>query len=478
LRDLTADGSSSALPGAKNVSHGTSGHRRISPQAVLSLIMVVCVTLITYVVMRDSLFDKRRLELMALARTGAAFIDPDGLGYVAPGQEQSEAYLALRSQLDRIVAGTPQVRYAYLLVPTVDPGSFRFLADTDREKPAAIGEILDAHGYPDLMKAVSGPTADHAFTTDRWGNWLSGYAPIRDDSGQTVAVLGVDLPADEVHRGLIWVGVVSGGLGFIVWISMGAIGHWVYSRLTRRVRDLASGVHSLSQRIGETESEASDADPDGTEQLLHYYERLVSRLEESQDRLSDLFDQTLTALAAAVRTRDTYTGDHSLGMAQLTEEMAVRLGIGAQDRTHLRYASALHDIGKIGVPDGILLKPGPLTEEERLVIQTHPRLGYELLWQVEALRPVAEVVLAHHERWDGQGYPRGLAGAEIPLLARIVSVADAYSAMTTDRPYRGHLQQEVAIAELRRYAGSQFDPAVVQVFIEVLSADEISVAAV
>ena len=132
-----------------------------------------------------------------------------------------------------------------------------------------------------------------------------------------------------------------------------------------------------------------------------------------------------------------------------------------------------HDIGKINIDESILAKPGPLTDTERLEVQRHAETGYRILSSVSGFANIAEHVLAHHERWDGRGYPKGLKGKEIPLEARIIAVAEAYDAMTTETPYRHALSKEEAIGELKHYAGTQFDPEIVRVFIsEVLDVQD------
>lgn len=169
----------------------------------------------------------------------------------------------------------------------------------------------------------------------------------------------------------------------------------------------------------------------------------------------------LMAVAGAVEVRAGYPAEHVERVRQYSLALAARLQLSESQRHTLELGAILHDIGLIGVSDAILTSTGPLGPDERRELRRHPEIGSALLRDVAALAPVAEVILAHHERWDGQGYPRGLAGEQIPLLARIVAVADAYDTMTTDRPDRGRLSPEMAAAELERSAGAQFDPAVV-----------------
>ncbi|MDQ7028696.1 MAG: GAF domain-containing protein [Ardenticatenia bacterium] len=190
----------------------------------------------------------------------------------------------------------------------------------------------------------------------------------------------------------------------------------------------------------------------------------------SHAELEEAYFQTVLALAKAMDARDTYTSDHSERIAELATAVARRLGFD-EDMIHtIRLASQLHDIGKIGVPDAILRKPGPLTDEEWEVMKRHPEIGANIVAPVRKFREVAELILAHQERYDGSGYPRGLKGDEIPIGARILAVVDAYSAMTEDRVYRRALSKEEAIAELKRCSGTHFDPRIVEVFLSVLEA--------
>jgi diguanylate cyclase (GGDEF)-like protein len=173
------------------------------------------------------------------------------------------------------------------------------------------------------------------------------------------------------------------------------------------------------------------------------------------------------SLAKAVDARDTYTGSHSERVGELSAKVATRLGLGAEQVELTRLAGSLHDLGKLAIPEEILRKPGTLTDSERLVLERHPQIGFRMLDSL-GVDPVADLVLHHHERWDGTGYPDGLRGEQIPLGARIIFVTDAYDAMTSDRIYRPKRSARAALAELERCAGTQFDPGIVAAFAEEL----------
>src|SRR5262245_45577901 len=173
------------------------------------------------------------------------------------------------------------------------------------------------------------------------------------------------------------------------------------------------------------------------------------------------------SLAKAVDARDTYTGSHSERVSELAARIARRLGLDDEQVELTRLAGSLHDLGKLAIPEEILRKDGTLTDTERLVLERHPQIGFRMLDSL-GVDPVAEIVLHHHERWDGAGYPDRLIGDQIPLGARIILVADAYDAMTSDRVYRPRRSSQAALAELRRCAGTQFEPRIVAAFAEEL----------
>jgi len=182
--------------------------------------------------------------------------------------------------------------------------------------------------------------------------------------------------------------------------------------------------------------------------------------------LRNAYLSTIRVLTNAVELKDPELRGHSDAVSEYVLAVADRLEFEPKRREELIFASLLHDVGKLGISERILLKPGGLTDEERSVIQLHPRIGYQLVRQVPALQGIAPAVLHHHERFDGDGYPGRLRGETIPLEARIIAVADAFSAMTTNRPYSRARAPAEACAELERCAGTQFDPGVVGLFVE------------
>ncbi len=192
---------------------------------------------------------------------------------------------------------------------------------------------------------------------------------------------------------------------------------------------------------------------------------LYDDLQRSNAELALAYDTTLEGWSKALDLRDKETEGHTLRVTELTVRLATAMGVKEDALIHIRRGALLHDIGKMGVPDGILLKPGALTDEEWVIMRKHPVHAFELLSPIPYLRPALDIPYAHHEKWDGTGYPRGLKGEQIPLAARIFAVVDVWDALTSDRPYRPAWSETKARAYIREHAGKHFDPRVVEAFI-------------
>jgi HD-GYP domain-containing protein (c-di-GMP phosphodiesterase class II) len=195
---------------------------------------------------------------------------------------------------------------------------------------------------------------------------------------------------------------------------------------------------------------------------------LFEGLEKANRELREAYDATIEGWAHALEIRDKETEGHSRRVVELTTQVAERFNFSEDDLVHIRRGVLLHDIGKMGVPDQILHKPGPLDEAEWEIMRQHPDYAFQMLKSIDYLRPALSIPQYHHERWDGSGYPKGLKGEAIPLEARIFAVVDAYDALTSDRPYRGAWSEEETKKYLLKQAGKEFDPQVVAVFLEIL----------
>ncbi len=197
--------------------------------------------------------------------------------------------------------------------------------------------------------------------------------------------------------------------------------------------------------------------------------QLNHTLHKNQFLLKDLqssYETSLDSWSRALDLRDKETEGHTQRVTKLTCKIARAMKLSEEDLLHIRRGSLLHDIGKLGVPDEILHKHGPLTNEEWKIMRQHPQFAYNLLYPIEYLRPAMDIPYSHHERWDGAGYPQGLKGGEIPLYARIFAIADVYDALTSDRPYRTAWPKERALEYIQQGCGTHFDPEVVKIFMQ------------
>jgi HD-GYP domain-containing protein (c-di-GMP phosphodiesterase class II) len=192
---------------------------------------------------------------------------------------------------------------------------------------------------------------------------------------------------------------------------------------------------------------------------------LFNNLQQSNTELVQAYDATIEGWAKALELRDMETEGHSRRVVTLTLDLSRKMGISRDLLTHIRRGALLHDIGKMGIPDAILQKPGKLTDEEWVIMRRHPMLAFDWLSSIDYLRPALDIPYYHHEKWDGSGYPRGLKGEEIPLAARIFAIIDVYDALSSDRPYRKAWPEEKIIDYLKEESGKHFDPKVVETFL-------------
>lgn len=264
----------------------------------------------------------------------------------------------------------------------------------------------------------------------------------------------------ESMRAFVWVvphyvglAIVGGGMA----IAFAELGPFVTMLMGV---PLVLTRYSMQQVVDRTREHLNSVERSNRELNSAYVQ-----IRQMSEEIQQAYTGTLESLVTALDVRDQETRGHSVRVASHSLELAQLIGIRDPEELATIYRGALmHDVGKIGVPDGVLLKPGQLTEDEWKLMRKHPALGYRILAQVPYLRPTARIVLAHHERWDGKGYPRGIAGEAIPIGARIFAICDTYDAILSDRPYRAGQSPQAALEEILRCAGTQFDPRLVEAF--------------
>jgi len=230
-----------------------------------------------------------------------------------------------------------------------------------------------------------------------------------------------------------------------------------------RVEQVRSEIHRLREQLEHHKREAASKE----RQLERYAADLRETFKQERARAAELrrsYMATVRALSNAVEARDAYTGKHAERVAAYGVAIGTVVGLRFSAAPEIEFGFLLHDVGKVAVPDAILFKPGPLSREERRIVEQHAVVGWHIVSEIEFLGQAREVIRSHHERWDGAGYPDGLAGEDIPLTARVFAIADTLDALTTDRPYRPASTLAQARAMIEEEAGTHFDPAVAEAF--------------
>jgi putative nucleotidyltransferase with HDIG domain len=283
--------------------------------------------------------------------------------------------------------------------------------------------------------------------------------------GRLVAVADDPLLARQIGWNLLFIALSAG-------ILAAGAAFWVVRRITLPLQRLARTISGMA-RTGQLQNDFPTAGGGSEVQLIEEtFRSLAVSLEESQRARERSYVEAVGAVVTAADARDHETSGHSFRVALYAVALAKAMGLHGEPLKAIEWGALLHDVGKMVVPDEILRKMGPLTEQEWHIMKQHPTWGFDMLAEVSFLQPAAlEIIYSHHERWDGQGYPRGIAAESIPLSARIFAVVDTYDAITSDRPYRRARPHQVAVNELQRVAGQQLDPAVVEVFRELPEVD-------
>lgn len=311
------------------------------------------------------------------------------------------------------------------------------------------------------------------FTTMRDGRkveMLGSYATAELDQHARLGVIAIQDEAaalasvSDMRWQTFWISLVAGLFALV-------IGFFFAQKLSQPVQELAAGAQRIasgdfSQRIEiKTISELGDlgsAFNQMTDKIEHY----INDLQASANENRELFLGTVKALAAAIDGKDPYTRGHSERVSRISVAIAQRLGLSDDECEKIRISALLHDVGKIGIDDNILKKPAALTDDEYEIMKQHPQKGYKIMSQIPAMKEFLAGMYMHHEMVDGRGYPQGLHGDEIPLMGKIVAVADTFDAMTTDRPYQTAMQFEAAVARIESFVGTRYDEAVVAAFSE------------
>jgi putative nucleotidyltransferase with HDIG domain len=299
---------------------------------------------------------------------------------------------------------------------------------------------------------------------------LGSYATAELDKNSRLGVIAIQdesaalASISDMRRQTVLISFIAGLLTLL-------IGFFFAKKLTQPVQELASGAHRIasgdfSQRINvRSRTELGDLG-NSFNLMTDQVERYISDLQRSADENRELFLGTVKSLAAAIDGKDPYTRGHSERVSRMSMAIAQRLELSDEECEKIRISALLHDVGKIAIDDNILKKPAALTDDEFVIMKQHPQKGYKIMSQIGAMKEFLPGMYMHHEMVNGQGYPQGLHGHEIPLMAKIVAVADTFDAMTTDRPYQRAMDFDAAVKRIQSFVDTRYDAAVVSAFVQ------------
>ena len=440
------------------------------------LFLAILGNILLYKYSLNSQFNQTRESLKIIAQTAALGIDADVLVRVPLKREgiNSQEFKIIAQRLNKIKQVNPSLKYIYTITKTDKPGIWQFIVDTQPEAekknpkgPTSYpGDQYDVSRFPEMESAFSSPAADKKLSVDEWGVTLSGYAPIYDNAAKAVAVLGVDMDASSIYamqRVVRERSILIFILGVIISILLG---FFISLRLTNSINKLVEGTRKLSS--GDLRYKVDVKTNDEIGELANSFNVMAASLYETRKRLNDYFYRVVQSMIRSLEAKDTYTKGHSERVSEYTKRIALELGFSKEKVELLMKAAELHDIGKMGISEEILNKEDELSDIEWDLIHQHPVVGEDILKPVFLEKEMLSVIRSHHERSDGEGYPDKLKMDQISIFAQIVSVADAFDAMTSSRAYRKSISKEEAIARLQKESGTQFNPNIVEALIKVL----------
>ena len=408
---------------------------------IVTLVVLVGVLVAGIVIMSTINFSAAIRESRARAVAGAAKlavteINGDKIDYWYENGKDAD-YTETENELNEILYSTPYLQYLYVykILPDGCHVIFDFWspADTDRETPPSqLGDFIDFDPtfeplIPDLL---AGREIDMMESNDTYGWLLTQYEPVFDSNGKCVAYVGVDISILEIYE--------------------------YTNHILMKIISYVMLFSILSLLIGIRMS-----------MLARHADQMDAVIEKSK-RDRKLLDEFITAFATVIDLKDSYTQGHSFRVAEYTEMLARELGYDEETVEKYRNIALLHDIGKIGIPDEVLNKPGKLSEEEFALIKSHTTRGYDVLKNISLMPEIAVGAQSHHERPDGKGYPNGLKEEEIPRVAQIIAVADTFDAMYSTRKYRKRMNFDTVVSTIREARGTQLESDVVDAFLKIV----------
>ena len=406
--------------------------------------------------------EELQVSLRTVAKLAASSIDGNLHSQLPLSPETTDlsGYVALKNHLKDIKEYYPLVRYIYTLVESSTGPVFVVDVGPESELYSLPGDPFDVSRLDKRFNEYSVAEVNTHIFTNASGSFISGFAPIFNKSKEQVGLLGVDMAVEEIEQATF---ILKKTFLYVIVINLLLsllLGGIFGRRLTRPVKKLLEGTKELSEGNLDAYVEINNRDEIG--ELATSFNQMARSLERSYQELKEHFVDSIRSLINALEAKDPYTKGHSLRVGRYSVMIAKEMNVPVDSFESLEAFAAMHDIGKIGVSDDILLKPAALDEEEKKLLRKHPEIGEAILRPIASSDPeLLKLIRHHHERPDGKGYPDGLKGDEISILASIVSVADALDAMITNRPYRKGMPIKKAMKELYGEADKQYDARVI-----------------
>ena len=427
---------------SKKTAPAKNRHLMLMLLLVLLLLLTVAAVVMTSVYILNNTTREHRTQIIEnTAKLAAARIDGDKVDdWMINGKD--EDYEATAEVLESILHNTPFLQYLYVYQIKEDGCHVVFDFDSVDEET---GEVVEAGAFRELIgfdeswgalvpTLLAGGTVETQETVDTYGWLLTRYEPVFNSAGKCVCYVGADLSMQGVRDYVT---------GYVIRIAVIALVFLI-------------GCSLLGMRLSIGVRRADEMD----------------NLIERQKRDKKLTNEIIEAFAKVVDLKDAYTQGHSFRVAKYTEMLARELGYDEETVEKYHRIALMHDIGKVGVPDSVLNKPGKLTDEEFSLIQSHTSRGYEVLENISIMPEIAVGARAHHERPDGKGYPQSLKNEEIPRVAQIIAVADCFDAMYSNRPYRSRMNFDKVVSIIREVSGTQLAPDVVDAFLRLVEKGE------
>jgi putative nucleotidyltransferase with HDIG domain len=417
--------------------------------------------------LRDRTFELAAEALLSETAAAASSMHIEGLEKVRkPSDAKSKAYVQAKHDLERMHRLShfgDEDHWTRVSLVRFDRERGRLFQIVTLQSDSDIGHELPVQD--EVYRAVARNEAVGEDGKAEGADWISAYAPLAQKSGSEVTLLRIERNSaplsHELFRHMLTILLAA-----LAGLAVALAGGWILtSQITQPLRNFVD-VMRLMQSTGDFDMKI-DLHPEDKDMSVveESFVALVTRMRDSRQREEQSYWSTLQALVTALDVRDNETAGHSLRVARYSLAIGERLHLKPEQMEQLRQGALLHDIGKIGVQDAVLRKPGKLDPDEWEEMKKHPNIGKAFLEDIHFLRPAVSVVYCHHERWDGAGYPQGLAGDAIPLPARIFAVADALDAITSKRYYKEAISFREAVVEIESCSGSHFDPAVVKAFL-------------